>query len=46
METALLDEFYKLASDKKLIEEIEKLKELSDKIPEYRTDKLVKEIQL
>ena len=45
METALLDEFYKLASDKKLIEEIEKLKELSDKIPEYRTDKLVKEIQ-
>ena len=45
METALLDEFYKLASDKKLIEKIEKLKELSDKIPEYRTDKLVKEIQ-
>jgi hypothetical protein len=45
METELLDEFYKLASDKKLIENIDKLKELSDKIPEYRMDNLVKEIE-
>ena len=45
METELLDDFYKLASDKKIIEQIDKLKELSDKIPEYRMDKLVKEIE-
>ncbi|WP_435415676.1 PD-(D/E)XK nuclease family protein [Polaribacter aestuariivivens] len=44
METELLNEFYELASDKKLIEKIDKLKELSDKIPEFRMDKLVKEI--
>lgn len=45
METELLDDFYELASDKKIIEQIDKLKELSDKIPEYRMDKLVKEIE-
>ena len=41
MNNKLLDEFYSLSDDMTVIDKIQKLKELSNKIPSYRMDKFV-----
>jgi len=41
MNNKLLDEFYSLSDDRKVIQKVEKLKELSNQIPRFRMDKFV-----